>query len=203
MQEAHAELTQATAIIEQIRAPEEERDLILLRTAIHEDLSVNLRIPLSVINMHLLGLSKEALIEKKYDLWAELLMQEAMATPTLPRRLRDLASDQELLTKTQDQILFEGFCHLSESMEHFDSLATLLKAAFAHKTELPTSVADDVKDLSEVVTVGGKPDFSTWDEARLMQHKTKLRGTGNSCDSFAYCPWVFLSWQVSTVPLHF
>ena len=46
VQETHETLTKATAILEQILAPEEDRDLMLLQTVIHEGRSVNLTIPL-------------------------------------------------------------------------------------------------------------------------------------------------------------
>ena len=113
-----------------------------------------------MIQIHLLWLAKEVLVEKKYDLWAELLMKGGMPTPTLPRRLRDLVSDEKMQTAAQDQILFEGFCHLMDSMDNFDNLATLLKAAVAQQSELPTCVADDVRALSEVVTVTVRWQYS-------------------------------------------
>ena len=138
--------------------------------------------------MHLPWLVKEVLVEKKYDLWAELLMKDAMPTPTLPRRLRDLATDEKMQTAAQHRILFEGFCHLSDSMDNFDNLAKLLKAAAAQQSELPTSIADDVRALSEVVTPGGNAQYSTWDEARLLKHKTKLRGTGELMRQFCVQP---------------
>ena len=46
VQETHEKVTRATAILGQIRAPEEARYLMLLQTAIHEGRSVNLTIPL-------------------------------------------------------------------------------------------------------------------------------------------------------------
>ena len=115
-------------------------------------------------------------------------MKEAMPTPTLPRRLRDLATDEKMQTAAQDQLLFEGFCHLSDSMDHFDSLAKLLKAAVAQQSELPIPIADDVRAVSEVVTPGGNAQYSTWDEARLLKHKTKLRGTGKFMRQFCLQP---------------
>ena len=63
VRETRDKLGKATAIVAQIRAPEPERDLMLLQTAIHEGRSVNLTIPLPVMKMHLLWLAKEVLIE--------------------------------------------------------------------------------------------------------------------------------------------
>ena len=75
-----------------------------------------------------------------------------------------------------------------DSMDNFDNLAMLLKEAVAQQSELPTCVADDVRALSEVVTVGGNAQYSTWDEARLMRHKTRLRGTGKFMRQFCLLP---------------
>ena len=82
-------------------------------------------------------------------------------------------------------MIFDAFClFFPEKMEDYENLAKLLKAALRHKSELQESVGTEVGTLAEVVTEGGPPNFTTWDEQALMNYKAKCRGTGKFMRQF-------------------
>ena len=103
MQDTHEKLVKAAAIVEQVRAADEDRDMLQLQAAMAEGQAASLTIPSVCYQMHFLWLAKEMATEKKFELWSDLLMKGALSTPTLPRRLRDFSQDLELLQKAQDQ----------------------------------------------------------------------------------------------------
>ena len=101
MQDTHEKLVKATAIVEQVRAADEDRDMLQLQAAMAEGQAASLTIPSVCYQMHFLWLAKEMATEKKFELWSDLLMKGALSTPTLPRRLRDLSQDLDMLQKTR------------------------------------------------------------------------------------------------------
>ena len=103
MQDTHEKLVKATAIVEQVRAADEDRDMLQLQAAMAEGQAASLTIPSVCYQMHFLWLAKEMATEKKFELWSDLLMKGALSTPTLPRRLRDFSQDLDMLQKNQDQ----------------------------------------------------------------------------------------------------